>query len=339
MSQPVIVYKTSKGNNVSLGSYAENGSDQLGVMLPVELQKTWSRAGGEVFDIVPGGGQTNGPIYNFYISKFEVTNDDLLRFLNNAEANTNSAQGANMFFDVAGNVWINPAMQHDRDEMFTVARSRLVYDSRKPLGRRYGHVADAHGENIYVNHPATGISWFGAVKYCNWLTIFSGRGEQEVCYSEGTNSLDWAPLTATNWANGYFEDSCRASWLTLKGFRLPMGDSISPRLVEREYSEFYKAAAWNGMTNTYYGFGRNTLSPLDASFKREDGTLPVGFFSGTNMLGTNLIHDCQNFFGIRDLSGNVEEWLTDFARPGSAVGNRASGGVTVSRRWPMGNRC
>ena len=82
----------------------------------------------------------------------------------------------------------------------------------------------------YSNHPVVGVSWYGAVKYCNWLTIDTGRTPAQRCYREGTNTLDWAPVTcsATNWARGVFSDRERADWLKLKGFRLPMDNCSRP---------------------------------------------------------------------------------------------------------------
>lgn len=330
LGRPVVVCKTAEGRSATPGSYTVNNRGEVSIQLPTELQSTWARAGAGQFNVVTGGGQFKGPSYDFYVSKFEATNDELLKFLNNAEANQDNAQGANMFFDGKGNVWISPEMKAGRDEMFSISNSHLLYDNRNPAGRRYIHSADARGFPAFAHHPVTGLSWYGAVKYCNWLTILSGRGEKEVCYSEGTNGLDWAPVTATNWVNGRFEDDCRAAWLKLKGFRLPMSYSAVPQLTAGKFDEFYKVAAWNGITNTHYGFGRNTLGSLDANYRMKDGgalgTRPVGFFDGTNMIGGKLTHDCQNYFGVYDISGNVEEWLTDFAASGSVLERGCAGG-------------
>ncbi len=181
--------------------------------------------------IIPGGGQPNGPKYDFYASKAEITNEKWVRFLNDAQANTNNARGANMYFDSLGNVWINPAMDEDSQEMFIAYRSRIKYNPKAAIGERYyvtPKIPDIGGS--YSNHPVINVSWYGAVKYCNWLTIDSGRGTAERCFFEGTNSWDWRPVTCavTNWLRGTFTDRERQEWLKYKGYRLPMDNSEEP---------------------------------------------------------------------------------------------------------------
>ena len=56
-------------------------------------------------------------------------------------------------------------------------RGWIEYHPEFPIGTRYAvtpRVPRTGG--AYTNHPAVGVSWFGAAKYCNWLTIDSGRG-------------------------------------------------------------------------------------------------------------------------------------------------------------------
>jgi len=156
------------------------------------------------FNVIPAGGQPGGPSYDFYLSKFETDNEQFLRFLNDAEANQNTPRGSSMYFDKLGNAWINQRMKRGSDEMFEIAASRLSYDADKKAGQRYSHWRTKDGETPYTKHPVTGTTWFGALKYCNWLTIEAGRGDAARCYTEGTNIMDWAPVTATNWINGYF---------------------------------------------------------------------------------------------------------------------------------------
>ena len=187
--------------------------------------------------LVEGDSQPAGPSYDFFMSRFEISNMLYLRFLNNAQANTNNWRGTNMFFDARGNVWINPAHKKDRDEMFVVGKSRLSYNPDDPPGARYrlSSAAAAPGGS-YSNHPITGVSWYGAVKFCNWLTIATGRGWEECAYREGTNTFDWAPATgaATNWMRGIFTTPEREAWLSYKGFRLPMDGCEKPK-EEQDY--------------------------------------------------------------------------------------------------------
>jgi|GEM_PF-2437631 len=188
--------------------------------------------------LVSAGGQPNGLQYDFYMSRYEITNEEFVRFLNDAQANTNNDRGTNLFFDVHGNVWINPAMQPERDEAFDLADSRIVYNPHLPVGARYSvspQVPRMGGS--YSNHPVVGVSWYGAVKFCNWLTLDTGRGPDQRCYREGTNGLDWAPVTCapTNWARGIFTAEERAEWLKYRGFRLPMDNCAGAKSMTNAY--------------------------------------------------------------------------------------------------------
>lgn len=282
-------------------------------------------------NVVPGGGQPGGPRHDFFASKLETNNEQFLRFLNDAQANLKGPRGDNMFFDNRGNVWINPEMKPGRDEMFTLAASQLTYDPTKPEGERYAHRRPDNRNDPFADHPVGGVSWFGAAKYANWLTIFSERGIAERCYTEGTNVLDWAPTIATNWSEGRFSEAERQLWLSAKGFRLPMIAGDAPAVTTNFYNEFYKAAAWNRTTNTLYGFGRDTFAITDANAltnaeQKVIGSTPVGYYDGDTFLGVIRTRASQNIYGLFDLSGNASEWTTDFARKGSTLKRMATGG-------------
>jgi hypothetical protein len=202
------------------------------------------------------------------------------------------------------------------------------------------------------------------VKYCNWLTLESGRPVNERCYREGTNAVDWAPVTCvrTNWIEGVFTAAERADWLQFRGYRLPMDNCAivtnwivetnivvrTPRGAVRRrvavtnrlagdlsyanaFNEFYKASAWNGASNTLYGFGRSSLSPrsanyLDAGLLSYHDTTPVGFYDGTDHADRHLTMTNDNRYGIFDLSGNVTEWLSDPGIPSSPRDRACYGG-------------
>ncbi len=290
--------------------------------------------------LIGKNGQPGGPDYDFLVSRYEVNNEQFLQFLNNAEASTNSPLGAHMFFDPAGNVWINPARQQQRDELFNVARSQLVYDPGKQPGARYEHRRDQRGETPFTRHPVTGASWFGALKYCNWLTLHTGRGLAELCYREGTNALDWAPVTATNWQGGVFGNVERDQWLRCKGFRLPMVNTDPFAMVTNRFNEFYKAAAWNATSNSLYGFGRNRSGGADANTidtvnRHSMRTFPVGFFNGDNLLDDVETGRSDNYYDLYDMSGNVAEWTSDFGWPNSAATRAVCGGSWNERLKPV----
>lgn len=283
---------------------------------------------------VRAGGQPGGPDYDFYVSRFEVTNDEFVRFLNDAQLYPNGLRGTNMFFDAEGNVWFNPLMHPDNHEMFSIRDSRIVYDPTKAPGHRYA-VTDRAAPigGTYARHPVVGVTWVGAVKYCNWLTMDVGRGVDERCYTEGTNLWDWAPVSATtnDWRRGIFAAPQRKAWLESGGFRLLMDNGSSTESRPNPFNEFLKAAAWNGRTNALFGYGLNVRDPWCANYLSDEAllprdTAPVGFFDGMMHKGGLQTHSNENLYGIYDLSGNVSEWLNDPASTNAPRSRAVAGG-------------
>ncbi len=337
---PPFAFLMTKDSTTRLSAWHQPGYDNsIGIVMGKEYYDLFAKLNKTIFNLVPKAGQPGGPGYDFYVSKFEVTNDQFLRFLNDAEANQKTPRGSNMFFSRNGDIWISPEQKSDRDEMFDISDSTLTYDRTKPEGARYDHLRLPNGVPPYTNHPISGVSWYGSVKYCNWLTLRAGRGDAECCYTEGTNGLDWAPVTGTNWANGLFGDAERAPWLASKGFRLPMVNCDVPLITTNSYNEFYKAAAWCGTTNRLYGFGRDTTDGTDANCRgtvsrEEGGPMAVGFFNGNEFLGKIRTRRNENFYGIHDLSGNAMEWVNDFAKQGAPDGRLLCGGSWANNLNP-----
>ena len=211
--------------NALQSSFGGGGNDAFAGRLLPEYRP------GPEMRLVSAGGQPGGPDYDFSMSRYEISNREFVRFLNDAQANTNNARGSFCWFDGEGNVWFNPAMETEHHEMFTVSGSRIVYEPEYEIGDRYA-VTPLLPQNSesYTNHPVVNVSWYGAVKYCNWLTIDTGRGAGELCYLEGTNSWQWMPVTAssTNWMYGVFMEDERRAWLERKGYRLPMDNCDKP---------------------------------------------------------------------------------------------------------------
>ena len=265
--------------------------------------------------LVSGGGQLQGPQYDFYMSKYEVTEEQFCAFLNNAQANTGNERGAYMWFDVNGDVYTH---SNKTEIIFDISMSDFIYYKDNTLGTRYAIFYDS------ANNPITGVSWYGALKYCNWLTINEGRGISQRCYSEGASGTNWFPanLTYATWTDG-FDNSERMEWVQgWGGFRLPMSNYSTGASY---FNEFYKAAAWNGYSNTVYAFGRNTLNGQDANYSGSGDpyetfsipTTPIGYYDGTDHGGTFTTRSNANHYGIFDLSGNVTEWGSDAASSGN----------------------
>jgi formylglycine-generating enzyme required for sulfatase activity len=339
-SPPVAYVKESDSKRPTDALYEIGHGGIISVRLPRYRAKQAGLLNGSSFNLIPRGGQPGGPMYNYYLSKFEITNEQYLRFLNSAEANSKDALGSFMFFDKRGNVWIHPDRKPQRDELFTLMNSVLAYDSGKPVGARYDHRRAGDKSAPFASHPVAGVSWYGAIKYCNWLTITSGRTAAECCYKEGTNAVEWAPTAATNWSKGLFSDSERELWLAAKGFRLPMVNDDAPIIATNSFNEFYKAAAWNVFTNRLYGFGRDSFDGTDANCRETIGlkkptSLPVGSFNGEVFLGKIRTHPNGNLFGVFDLTGNANEWMNDFGTKGDPSTRLICGGSWNSSLHPL----
>ncbi len=340
---PSVFSIDSEGNRRTRpGRLTLIGDNETSVTSTESNQDNNANLNGTLFNLVTTGSGRAVADYDFYMSRFELTNEQWIRFLNDAQLNNRNPRGANMFFDEAGNIWIHPQMQPGRDELYQIDFRRIRYFPDRAPGDCYTHFTDTEGHQPFSDHPATGISWYGAVKYCNWLTLQSGRGLHELCYREGTNTWDWAPVTATNWTNGFFSEEERHAWIAKKGFRLPMSRMHYPddNGFSDAFNEFLKAGSWNGSTNVSYGFGRNVFATndantLEAAMLGNHETLPVGFFTGRNQLISGKARYNENAFGIHDLTGNVSEWLNDPWRPGVPDSRSLAGGSFAEQLRPL----
>ncbi len=178
-------------------------------------------------------------------------------------------------------------------------------------------------------HPITGIRWFGAIAYCNWL---SQHGGFESCYNLDTGAVDF----------------------TKNGFRLPTE-------AEWEY------AARGGQTNSYRKFPWGDDTNIDGTLANWEGsgdpfetgdypyTTPVGFYNGAlryksdfNWPGAPYSYqtrDGSNGYGLYDMSGNVWQWVNDWYKTdyytNCVTGNIVTNppGPTVGSTMPDGQPC
>lgn len=285
------------------------------------------------FRLVPAGGP--GPQYAYRAGQFEITNGQYADFLNLAHWDAGMTDvGTNMFFAIDGQVHTTGG-----DVMFqpqgVFADSRIIYTPSAPVGTRYTP------EFRYTNQPVVGVTWIGAVKFCNWLTLEQGLGSSQRCYTEGADIGDWRPATISK-ADWIVRDLNAGERQQLaeqyRGFRLPMDGLVSATghidNQEGSYNEWYKMAAYdpNGPVTTrtdsggadisplhwIFGFGRDAITLRDANYfssgdPYDDDDAPVGFFDGVNILGdgVTVTTDTANPYVIYDLSGNIIEWAQD----------------------------
>jgi formylglycine-generating enzyme required for sulfatase activity len=294
--------------------------------------------------------EAGGPTHLFEVARHEVTNRLFADFLNDARVNPEKGRSDFMYYDtVDGRVFIDNTSTGGTPatKMFDpAASSGISFDNRRYL------VAGG-----LETHPVVGVSWYGAIKFCNWLTIDRQLGHENRCYLEGPAIGDWRPVSIaeSGWSNRDLNDDERLDLVTnYPGYRLPMDDGAGNSQASVDspdlYNEWYMAAAFDPQGPTtqrigpggetvpayhwIYGFGRDTFSSADANYRDsgdpfEPGTSIVGYFTGA-LYDTFQTNPNNNAFGLHDVSGNVWEWVQDKYNGGS--GSRAiRGGSWFSR--------
>jgi len=298
--------------------------------------------------------QPGGPAYNFEMSAYHTTNAEFAAFLNDALTTSAAPRGAYMFFHTTtGDVYVNTTAARETGaspgtrtvKMFApAAGGRISYDD----GTQMYSV-----QTGYEAHPVTGASWYGALKYCNWLTLDQGMSPEQRCYNEASDAdlAGWRPVTATGtlWSTRDLNDDERLALVeNYRGYRLPMDEGYNNPDVSVDfadgYNEWYKAAAWNSVLarNTVYGCGRDTLTGADANYKNsgdpfDNSTTPVGYYDGSNHGGSFTTNANANTFQLFDMSGNVYQWLQGRYTPGSFAVRTVRGGSYSTVHPPTGS--
>lgn len=298
-------------------------SNALSVLSPVDDE------GSQWADASIASQQPQGPAYSYRVARFEVTNEEYAAFLNAAIADPADAAGQYLFHDTdSGDVYL-----HDQQTGATGTDGDGVLMFRAADGGRISYdtaTGQYQVQGGYERHPVVGISWLGAVKYCNYLTVASGFLTDDRAYTEGPNIGDWRPVTiaAADWwgtadtsSNAMPQtgardpdDSERWALVTdIQGYRLLMDGGAD---AADAFGEWYEAAAWDqGLgANATYGFGRNDpIDDADANFGGAWGdTTSVGWYDGTNLASNGAVtRDTSNAFSLYDISGNVREWVQD----------------------------
>jgi sulfatase modifying factor 1 len=122
-----------------------------------------------------------------------------------------------------------------------------------------------------ANHPVVYVSWFNAARFSNWLANGQGNGDTET----GSYTLNGA-------TSGIY-----------------LANTTAKVYIPTE-NEWYKAAYYNGETDTYslYPNAQNTITIADANYADSIG-------SSTNV---GSYGSAPSFYGTFDQGGNVWEY-------------------------------
>jgi formylglycine-generating enzyme required for sulfatase activity len=201
----------------------------------------------------------------YAMSRYEITNDLFCEVMNRAlkQGKARIADGDLVGLDGTKYLGIAHLVEH------------------RYLGTQHG-VKISNGmlvtQDAYVGHPVHGVTWYGAVAFCSFLSEMRGL-------------LPVYDLETYTW------DTTRT------GYRLPTE-------AEWEY-------AARGDTRATYAWGDEIdpgyLSYAESYEQRGSSiiTTPVGFYDGTKR-GELQTHDNASPFGLYDMTGNVWEWCWDW---------------------------
>jgi len=221
------------------------------------------------------------PIHNvlvdsFYMTKTETTNQQFLAYLNESLLAGRLEVRDKIVYRTGGaDIW---CYTNQYEPWYSISFDGTLFT-----------LAD-----FRATHPMTGVMWFGAADYCNWLSRKNGLQE---CY----DTITWACNFSQN------------------GYRLP---------TEAEW-EF---AGRGGHIDPYYNYPNgntviNNLANLPVSGDPYEtgpypNTTPAGFYDGTvklksdyNWPGNATTYQTSNGangFGLYDMQGNVWELLNDW---------------------------
>ena len=136
--------------------------------------------------------------------------------------------------------------------------------------------------------PAVDVSWFDAIRYCNWLSRMTGRKPVYTINRDDKYSRREDDVTCDPGADG---------------FRLP---------TEAEWEYACRAG-----TTTAYSFG-NSISPDQARYRGRgrqgrSHPVPVGSFA-------------PNSWGFHDMHGNADEWCWDYRNNHGSLQRAVRGG-------------
>jgi sulfatase modifying factor 1 len=208
----------------------------------------------------------------FYMSKYEITNGQYCTFLNSA-----LKQG----LIVVEYLFVFQSASGTREMYSCHTTSTPAADPQITFSEGVFSVRTKIGRSM-SNDPMVGVSWYGAVAYCNWRSQQEGR---EMCYDLSTWTCDFTKKGYRLPTEAEWEYAARGG---LPGNRFPWGDTIT-----HSQANYYSDSGGSydiSPTRGFHPTWNDGIVPY---------TSPVGTFS-------------PNGFGLYDMAGNVWEWCNDW---------------------------
>lgn len=247
--------------------------------------------------------------HDFLLDKYEVTNTLFCKVIN-------------YLIDLG-------EFKADKDTVRTTktGQYRMVLSDDEPYYHQFGvkfqapHMVPIPGRE---NHPVVGLSWLGALEFCNGLSRLEGLAP---AYGE----ISARGQVECNWdANGYrLPTEAEWEYAARGGDRqvaYPWGDAIDPSIANYRESNHPFAAT-------------TPLKFFWDSWKKGGPTTPVGYFNGEAHDGFRTRSNASAF-GAYDMAGNVSEWCWDVYIYGNGykgissvdpVGPQKNSGIKVVR--------